>query len=64
MSTAANAKVLIVDDEPTNIEVLVDLLEDHYDLLVATDGAQALDLVANHDLDLVLLDVMMPGMDG
>jgi two-component system sensor histidine kinase/response regulator len=57
--------LLLVDDTPANIEILVDLLKDDYDLTVATRGEQALQICAKvQHLDLVLLDVMMPGMDG
>ncbi|WP_343869447.1 two-component system response regulator [Caenispirillum bisanense] len=59
------ARILIVDDEPINVKVLVDLLRDQYALVVAKDGPQALSRLAGDVLpDLVLLDVMMPGMDG
>lgn len=58
-------RVLIVDDEPFNVKVLVDLLRPYYRLQVARDGAQALALLAEDPLpDLILLDWMMPGMDG
>jgi len=56
--------ILIVDDEPLNLQVLAGLLEDEYDVLAATDGEQALELARSALPDLVLLDVMMPGMDG
>lgn len=59
------ARILIVDDEPLNIKVLVDLLRPHFDLLVAKNGEQALERVAMPPPpDLILLDVMMPGMSG
>lgn len=65
MNSSVAGRILIVDDEPTNIEVLVELLEDQYDLLVSTDGNQALDLaVATPAPDLILLDVVMPELDG
>ena len=63
-SEDTKALILIVDDEPTNIELLVGLLEDDYELLVATDGAGAIELALDNQPDLILLDVMMPGMDG
>ncbi|MBF0626903.1 MAG: diguanylate cyclase [Magnetococcales bacterium] len=56
--------VLIVDDEPINIAVLTDVLEDKYEILFATDGAKALELARTAQPDLILLDVMMPDMDG
>ncbi len=57
--------VLIVDDDLTARETLVAMLEgEHYDLQLAKDGAQALQLLEQIQPDLILLDVMMPGMDG
>ncbi|MBF0549936.1 MAG: diguanylate cyclase [Deltaproteobacteria bacterium] len=57
--------VLIVDDEPGNAKILVELLRPSYTVRVAVDGAKALQ-VARSDIppDLILLDVVMPGMDG
>lgn len=58
-------QLLIVDDNDSNIDTLIAVLGDEYDLRVALDGATALKLLEQHDLpDLILLDVMMPGMDG
>ncbi len=58
-------RILVVDDEPLNIKVLVDLLGPGYALSVAKNGEQALERLRIGPLpDLVLLDVMMPGMDG
>ncbi len=56
--------ILIVDDEPLNIATLVALLGGAYELMVATSGPQALELLAVDKPDLILLDVMMPDMDG
>ncbi len=57
--------VLIVDDVPTNIHLLGAALQDMAEILVATNGPQALELARSAQRpDLVLLDVMMPGMDG
>lgn len=57
--------ILVVDDTPTNIQVLVDVLsETGYRVGVATSGEAALQRVANSTPDLILLDVMMPGIDG
>ncbi len=59
------AKILIVDDEPFNVDYLEQELDDlGYDTVAATDGQQALDQVMNESPDLVLLDIMMPVMDG
>ena len=59
------SRILIVDDAPANIEVLLGMLEDDYDLSFATSGRQALARLAKgYRPDLILLDVMMPEMDG
>ncbi|GAC1415883.1 MAG: diguanylate cyclase [Candidatus Velthaea sp.] len=60
----AGATILVVDDEPSNVEVLADVLEPDYEVVFATNGAQALSLADTVKPDLILLDVMMPGMDG
>ncbi|PWC46670.1 diguanylate cyclase [Azospirillum sp. TSA6c] len=57
-------KILVVDDIPSNVHVLSRILKDDYDIYFATDGEKALDLVQARMPDLVLLDIMMPGMDG
>lgn len=60
-----NPLVLIVDDVETNIQVLANLLSDHsYHIAFATSGEQALTMVKELEPDLILLDIMMPGMDG
>jgi two-component system sensor kinase FixL len=57
--------ILLVDDNPTNLEVLYKTLENKgYRLLVAKDGVTALDIIRSAHPSLVLLDVMMPEMDG
>ena len=57
--------VLIVDDTPTNIQVLMETLKDDYRILAAVNGKRALKLAASDPLpDIILLDVMMPEMDG
>ncbi len=58
--------ILLVDDEPTNIKILVEVLRVDYDLLIATSGEQALEQVKDHhdEIDLILLDVNMPEMSG
>jgi CheY-like chemotaxis protein len=58
-------KILIVDDVPTNIKILLDTLANlDYEILVATNGATALQIAQSEILDLILLDIMMPEMDG
>lgn len=56
--------LLLVDDEPTNLRVLRTVLQDDYRLLFAKSGEEALQLVQQQQPDLMLLDVMMPGMTG
>jgi signal transduction histidine kinase len=57
--------ILIVDDEPTARETVVAMLEgENYDLQLAKDGLQALKVLENIQPDLILLDIMLPGMDG
>lgn len=58
------AVILIVDDEVTNIEIMNAVLEDTYEVCFATSGEQALEVARNVLPDLILLDVMMPGIDG
>ena len=58
-------KILVVDDTPMNVKLLVDLLGFHdYDVVTASSGIEALEQVTKERPDLVLLDVMMPGMSG
>lgn len=58
------ATVLLVDDVPANLSLLSSILRDDYRIQLATSGAKALELVAAGAPDLILLDVMMPEMDG
>jgi len=60
----SESRVLIVDDAKTNIDILVEALRDEYKLSVALDGAAALRSVEKNPPDLVLLDIVMPGVDG
>lgn len=57
-------RILIVDDTPANVKTLHMLLSDSYRISIAINGADALDLVQREPPDLILLDIMMPGMDG
>ena len=64
ISNATAPRLLIVDDEPTNLRVLRQVLQDTYKLSFARSGQDALDLVAKEPPDLILLDIMMPEMTG
>jgi putative two-component system response regulator len=57
-------RILIVDDEPGNIKILSNVLADDYALSVAISGAQALEIAKVQLPDIVLLDMVMPEMDG
>jgi sigma-B regulation protein RsbU (phosphoserine phosphatase) len=56
--------ILAVDDTPTNISLLAGLLGEQYKVKAATNGAKALELAAANPPDLILLDIMMPGLSG
>jgi len=57
-------KILIADDERFNLNILVDILKSDYKVIVAKDGKQALERAKSNPPDLILLDIMMPEMDG
>jgi two-component system, sensor histidine kinase and response regulator len=57
-------KILAVDDDPNNIAILEELLAEDYDLETTTSGEQALEVAQTFRPDVILLDIMMPGMDG
>ncbi len=58
-------RILIVDDTPSNIRILNDILRDEYSISISTNGADALELANSENRpDLILLDIMMPEMDG
>lgn len=57
-------RILVVDDEPINLQVLRKVLQDHYHVLFATNGEKALEIAAQQIPDLVLLDINMPKMTG
>ncbi|MCP3924821.1 MAG: two-component system response regulator [Desulfobacterales bacterium] len=64
MSELSDCKILIVDDTKTNIDVLVQTLKKEYKLGVALNGKKAIEYVQQNQVDLILLDILMPGMDG
>lgn len=64
MKTISDCTVMVVDDAEVNVDILVNVLGDDYDVTVAMDGMTALEDIEANPPDLVLLDVMMPEMDG
>ena len=65
VQSAAKLTILVVDDKPDNLHLLVNVFKDDYRILATDSGKKALDLCCSDTPpDLVLLDVMMPGMDG
>ncbi|HEU4417393.1 MAG TPA: SpoIIE family protein phosphatase, partial [Planctomycetota bacterium] len=64
MKDLAECRILIVDDAKTNVDVLVEALRGQYKLSVALSGESALRMIEKTPPDLVLLDIVMPGMDG
>ena len=63
--TAAKATVLVVDDQPANIRLLEAILAPRgYEVATATSGEEALETISQRPVDLVLLDIVMPGLDG
>ena len=64
MHPPTTSAILAVDDTKYNLDLLVDALGDRYDLSVSTSGVVALELARKMPPDLILLDIMMPGMDG
>jgi DNA-binding response OmpR family regulator len=64
MDYMSRAKILVVDDEDMNIELFKGLLSKDYDIISATNGNEALLIIDKDPPDLILLDVMMPDMNG
>jgi CheY-like chemotaxis protein len=64
METEKKQSLLVVDDETANLAVLNQILSGEYSVYTAKSGEQALRLVAGKRPDLILLDIIMPGMDG
>ncbi len=64
MYTLMKKKIMIVEDVALNRELLIQLLEEDYELIAATDGAESLDLAARERPDLILMDLSIPVIDG
>lgn len=64
MSELSNMRIMVVDDTEANIDILVETLADDYRVSVAMDGESALEIIEQSRPDLILLDIMMPDMDG
>jgi diguanylate cyclase (GGDEF)-like protein len=63
-STHGKPKLVVVDDQPINIQVMYRCFAGDYQVFMATNGEQALALCKSNPPDLILLDVVMPGLDG
>jgi len=59
-----NEKILIVEDNEVNLDIFKEIFEDGFNIKMVTDGQQALDVIGEYMPKVVLLDVMMPNMDG
>jgi len=57
-------KILIIEDVEYNRDLLVQILEDAYEVLTATDGASGIEAAARERPDLILMDLSLPGVDG
>jgi len=64
MPDQSNITIMVVDDTEIDIDILVETLGNDYDIVVAMDGQSALEHVDRNPPDLILLDILMPGMDG
>lgn len=64
MSELYNMRIMVIDDTEANIDILVEILGDDYKVSVAMDGESALEDIKKSHPDLILLDIMMPEMDG
>ena len=64
MSPLPTARLLIVDDDPNNVRLLASIFDQDYDILFALSGLEAIDISLLERPDLIILDVMMPDLDG
>ena len=57
-------RILVVEDVELNVDLITQLLEDDYDLIVARDGRQGVEAALSNNPDLILMDISLPVMDG
>lgn len=62
--SAEKKKILLIDDTPAVLQILIGILRDDYDVVVAINGEQGLELTKKIMPDLIVLDVVMPGISG
>ena len=63
IETGAKNRLLIVDDEPTNIHILSNILSEDYEIRAANNGERAIEAAKSQSPDLILLDMIMPGLE-
>ena len=61
---AKKTKILVVDDDPMNLKFLKEILADQYNVESALSGEEALEIIVDFVPEILLLDIMMPGIDG
>lgn len=64
MITAQRSKILVVDDNPRNIALIEGYIKPHFDVIKAESGEECLELLKKEDVDLIILDVALPGING
>jgi len=57
-------RVIVIDDDEFTLDLVTKMLEEHYEILTAVNGIIGLKIIENEDIDLIVLDWMMPDMDG
>lgn len=62
--TSNKVNILIVEDSPMNIDILMNILQEDYNIYVALNAEKALDIVHQRNIDIILLDIILPGMNG
>ena len=64
MMTQNQPKLLVVDDMPINVSLMEEMVKNEYQIFSAYNGADAIKIASNNKPDLILLDIIMPEMDG